>query len=150
MPQSLSKVYTHIIFSTHERYPWIDDAIEDRLFAYLGKMCRSLECQPIKTGGYRDHVHILCILSRKIAIMQLVKDVKVHSSRWMKEQSERYSGFYWQQGYGIFSVSQSHAEQVKTYIAHQRQHHQKMSFQEEYLGFLKKYEVEYDEKYVWD
>ena len=150
MPQSLAQIYIHIVFSTQERYPWIDEAIEERLFAYLGQMCKSLECQPLIVGGYLDHVHILCRLSRKIAVMNLLKEVKIHSSRWMKEQGEKYESFYWQKGYGAFSIKHKEVERVREYIANQKIHHRTKSFKEEYLTLLYENNIEYDERYVWE
>lgn len=97
-----------------------------------------------------DHVHILCMLSKKVALMKLLEEVKSHSSKWMKTKDESLKNFYWQNGYGAFSVNPVQIETVVTYIENQHEHHRKKSFQEEYLAFLKKYKVEYDERYVWD
>lgn len=150
MSQSLAKVCTHITFSTKYRQPLIDDKIENDLHAYLGGICNELECLPIKVGGYIDHIHILCVLSRKIAIMNLLKEVKRGSPKWIKTQGREYEEFYWQDGYGIFSVNSTDLEVVIKYIANQKAHHENKTFQDEYRGFLKKYNVEYDERYVWD
>lgn len=150
MSQSLAKVCTHITFSTKYRQPLIDDKIENELHTYLGGICNELECLPIKVGGYVDHIHILCVMSRKIAIMDLLKEVKRSSSKWIKTKGQDYQEFYWQDGYGIFSVNPSELEVVIKYIANQKAHHENKTFQDEYRGFLKKYNVEYDERYVWD
>ncbi len=150
MSQSLSKVYVHITFSTKERYPFIDDQIEENLFAYLGGICKGLECNPVVVGGYRDHVHILCLLSRKITQMHLLEEIKKQSSKWIKTKGEKYSKFYWQRGYGIFSVNPAEIDVVEKYIRNQREHHLNMTFKEEFRKFLKKYNVEYDERYVWE
>jgi putative transposase len=150
MPQSLSKVYVHITFSTKHRKDLIDKEIETSLFEYLGGICRGLECSPIKVGGHKDHVHILCLLSRKVAQMKLLEEVKKQSSKWVKTKSSKYSNFYWQDGYGIFSVNPSQIDIVEKYITNQADHHKKRTFQVEYRKFLKKYNVEYDERYVWD
>ena len=150
MGQSLVKNYIHLVFSTKYREPLIDEAIESELYAYLGGICNQLECQPIKIGGFTDHIHILCMLSKKTALMKLVEELKSHSSKWIKTKGENYRNFYWQGGYGAFSVNPAEMDVVVRYIENQKEHHRKKIFQEEYRGFLKKYEVEYDERYVWD
>ena len=150
MGQSLVQNYIHIVFSTKYRQPLIKPDVESELHAYLGGICNQLECQTIKVGGYTDHIHILCKLSKKIALMKLVEEVKSHSSKWVKTKGEQYSNFYWQNGYGAFSVNPSQVETVIAYIANQHQHHSKKNFQDEYRAILKKYQVEFDEKYVWD
>jgi len=150
MPQSLSKVYTHIIFGTKHRQNFIDDDIESSLFNYLGGVCRGLESHPVQVGGYRNHVHILCLLGRKVPQTKLLEELKKRSSKWIKTQGQQYQNFYWQDGYGIFSVSPGKVEVVSKYIQNQELHHRKMSFREEYRRFLDKYHVDYDEKYLWD
>ena len=109
-----------------------------------------MDCHPIKIGGYTDHVHVLCMLSKKIALMKLLEEVKSHSSKWMKTKGNDLSNFYWQDGYGAFSVNPSEIDRVIAYIANQKEHHNKITFQDEYRAVLKRYEVEYDERYVWD
>ena len=150
MAQSLVKNYLHIIFSTKNRQPLIDDYIENDLFSYLGGICNGLESYPLKIGGCRDHVHILCLLSKKIALIKFMQELKAQSSKWIKPMDERYKNFFWQDGYGAFSVTPSEIESVKRYIANQHEHHKKKTFQEEYREFLNLYDVDYDERYVWD
>jgi len=150
MGQSLVTNYLHIVFSTKHRESLIDLAIENELHKYLGGICKNLDCQPIKVGGYTDHIHILCMLSKKIALVKLMEELKSHSSKWIKSKGAAYSDFYWQDGYGAFSVNPSEVEIVIDYITNQKEHHRKKTFQEEYRAFLKKYKVEYDERYVWD
>ncbi len=150
MGQSLVKNYLHIVFSTKHRVPLIHMPVEAELHAYLGGICNRLECQTIKVGGYHDHIHILCMLSKKIALMKLMEELKSHSSKWIKTKGKEYSNFYWQDGYGAFSVKPSETERVIAYIADQHKHHEKKIFQDEYRAILKKYNVEYDERYVWD
>ena len=150
MSQSLVKNYVHLVFSTKYRQPLITATVEDELYAYLGGTCKSLECHPIKVGGYRDHVHILCMLSKKIALMKLLEEVKSHSSKWIKTKEKGLENFYWQNGYGAFSVNPAEIDVVIKYIANQKEHHRKKTFQDEYRAFLKKYKMEYDERYVWD
>ncbi len=150
MGQSLVKNYIHLVFSTKYRQPFIHEPVESELYAYMGSICKGLECHPIKIGGYTDHVHILCMLSKKIALMKLLEDVKSDSSKWIKTKGDDYKNFYWQNGYGAFSVNPAEVDRVIAYIANQHEHHRKKTFQEEYRAFLKKYKVEYDERYVWD
>lgn len=150
MSQSLSQVYIHIIFSTKYREPNIDEGIENELHSYIGGTCKELECEPIKVGGYCDHIHIICKLSRKIALMKLLEEVKKNSSKWIKTKHEKYSNFYWQDGYAAFSVNPQDVDKVVDYIARQKEHHIKKSFQDECRLFFKKYKVDYDERYVWD
>lgn len=150
MGQSLVKNYIHIIFSTKHRQPLILPPIETELHTYLGGISNKLECPVIKVGGYTDHIHILCSLSKKIALIKLMEELKSHSSKWIKTKGYAYKNFYWQNGYGCFSVNPTETDKVAAYIANQHEHHSKKTFQEEYRAFLKKYQIEYDEKYVWD
>jgi putative transposase len=150
MGQSLVKNYLHIVFSTKHRQPLIFPDIELELYSYLGGICGQLECPPIKIGGHTDHIHVLCLLSKKIALMKLLEEMKSHSSKWMKTKADSLKDFYWQDGYGAFSVNPSEVDVVKTYIENQQEHHKKKTFQNEYRAFLNKYNVEYDERYLWD
>lgn len=150
MGQSLVKNYLHIVFSTKHRQEIIHPPVEEELHAYLGGICKKLECPPIIVGCFTDHIHILCMLSKKLALMKLLEEVKSHSSKWMKSKAKTLENFYWQDGYGAFSVNPSEVDTVINYIANQKEHHRKKSFQDEYRAFLKKFNVEYDERYVWD
>jgi len=150
MGQSLVKNYVHIVFSTKYRQPLIHEAVSCDLHRYLGGICRNLECYPVQVGGVSDHIHILCLLSKKLALMKLLEEVKSHSSKWMKTKDSSLANFYWQDGYGAFSVNPSQVDWVKGYIENQAAHHQKKTFQEEYREFLRDYEIDYDERYVWD
>ena len=150
MAQSLVKNYIHVIFSTKHRKAIIDERIETELHSYLGGICKELECPPVKIGGYHDHVHIFSLLSKKIAVMKFLQEVKANSSKWIKGKGSRYENFHWQDGYGAFSVSPSEVETVKAYIESQHEHHKVKTFQDEFREFLMRYEIEYDERYVWD
>lgn len=150
MGQSLVRNFIHLVFSTKHRQPFIHQPVETELHAYLGGICNRLGCQTIIVGGYTDHVHILCMLSQKIALMKLVEEVKSHSSKWIKSKGEEYRNFYWQDGYGAFSVNPADMDRLIKYIANQHQHHNSKSFKNEYASFLKKFKVEYDERYVWE
>ncbi len=150
MGQSLVKNYIHIIFSTKHRAELIHPPIQNELYSYIAGICNEMECPPIKIGGYRDHIHILTMLSKKIALMKLLEEIKSHSSKWMKTKGSELKNFYWQNGYGAFSVNPSDLDRVITYIENQEVHHRKKTFQDEYKAYLKKYGLEYDERYVWD
>lgn len=150
MGQSLVQNYLHIVFSTKHRQPLIHPPVEQELYAYLGGICNRLECPTLIVGGYTDHIHILCRLSKKIALMKLMEALKSHSSKWIKTKGADYQHFYWQDGYGAFSVNPAEVDRVIAYIANQKVHHSKKDFQEEYRAMLKKYKTDYDEGYVWD
>jgi REP element-mobilizing transposase RayT len=150
MGQSLSKVYVHITFSTKKHFPLIDDQIEDSLFEYLGGICKGLNCNPVQVGGHKDHVHILCLLSKQISQSKLLEEIKKNSSKWIKTKDSKYSNFYWQDGYAIFSVNPTQPEVVARYIKAQKEHHVHTSFKDELRAFFKKYEVDFDERFVWD
>ena len=150
MGQSLVKNYLHIVFSTKLRAQIIHPPYNLELYSYLGGICNNLDSQVLKIGGYSDHVHILCMLSKKIALTILLEELKSHSSKWMKTKDISLKNFYWQDGYGAFSVNPTEVDTVKAYIDNQHEHHSKKTFQQEYIAFLKKYKVEYDERYLWD
>ena len=150
MPQSLAKVLIHLVFSTKNRAPLIHPQIEDELSRYLASVCRACGCAAHNIGGTEDHVHLVCYLSRTIAISRLLDDIKKSSSKWIKTKGSKYGGFSWQNGYGAFSIGQSQLATVKQYIADQKEHHRRKTFQEELRALLKKYQIEYDERYVWD
>lgn len=126
------------------------DSIKDELFNYLGGVCKNLECNPIQVGGFKDHVHILCLLSKKITLVKLLEEIKSSSSKWIKTKHEKLANFYWQSGYGAFSVNPTEIEIVTSYSKNQEEHHKVKSFQDEYRAFLKKYDVQFNEEYVWD
>jgi REP element-mobilizing transposase RayT len=151
MPQSLSAVYIHLVFSTKERRPFLrDKSVRAKLHAQLGGISKTLQSPPLIVGGVGDHVHMLCRFSRTITQAEWVKEVKRVSNGWLKEQGPGYADFEWQGGYADFSVSQSNLDQVKEYIAEQEEHHRKMTFQDELRALLRKHEIKFDERYVWD
>ena len=150
MPQSLSKNYIHLVFSTQDRRPFLTHATRPDLFAYTTNMMKNMNCPVFQIGGVEDHIHILFSLDKNIALSKLVNDLKTNSSKWLKTKSDNLIDFAWQHGYGAFSVSQSDIESVKEYVQNQTKHHEKMSFQDELRTLLKRYEIEFDEKYLWD
>lgn len=150
MPQSLAKVFIHLIFSTKERRPLIHDEVRPELHRYLGGILRECDSTLIEAGSVEDHIHLLFDLSRKVSISDTVEAVKSGSSKWIKKKGPGSAAFQWQAGYGAFSVSQSHVTTVQEYILGQKEHHLKKTFQDEFRSFLKKYNIPYDERYVWD
>lgn len=151
MPQSLARVILHVVFSTKNRVPFLKDSeLRPRLYAYMAGVLQNIGCEPILIGGVEDHVHILCNLARTITIAGLVEEAKTTSSKWMKEQGASGRDFFWQGGYGSFSVSQSNVDQVRTYVASQEEHHRKVTFQDEFRVLCRKHGIEIDERYVWD
>ena len=149
MSQSLSKVYVHIVFHTKYNQDLIKPDVESELYAYMGGILKENKCVPIAINGIENHVHVLCIQSKNIALADLLEELKRNSSRWIKTKGIGYVNFAWQGGYGCFSVSQSKVEVVKRYIENQKQHHKTESVKEEYIRFLKEYGVEYNEDYLW-
>ena len=150
MPQSLARIYVHLIFSTKNRERVIPDEVQTDLHAYLGGILNNLGCAPIEINSEPDHAHLLFLLSRTEALADVVGQVKKGSNDWLREKDAQFAQFFWQGGYGAFSVSQSAVEEVRQYIRNQREHHQRMSFQDEFRAFLQRYGIEYDERYVWD
>jgi REP element-mobilizing transposase RayT len=151
MPQSHAKIYVHIVFSTKNRSPFLMDlSLRKECRAYLAGTCKKRGSPSIIVGGVEDHVHILSMLSREESVSVLVRELKRESSKEMKTKSTQLRSFYWQSGYGAFSVSPAHVEALKKYIANQEQHHRKESFQDEFRRLLRKYGIAYDERYVWD
>ena len=150
MPQSLSKVILHIIFSTKNREPWLESNVRPRVHAYLATICRDLGAELVRVGGVVDHVHIVTTLPRTVSQAQLVEQIKKASSKWIKALDARYRGFFWQRGYGAFSVSLSQLDPVLQYIEAQQEHHRARTFQEEYRELLRRHGVDFDERYVWD
>jgi putative transposase len=150
MPQSLSKVILHIIFSTKNREPWLDSDVRPRMHAYLATICRDLGAELVHVGGVADHVHIVTTLPRTLSQAQLIEQIKKASSKWIKPFDTRYRDFFWQKGYGAFSVSPSQLEAVLQYIETQQEHHRTRTFQEEYRELLRRHGIDFDERYVWD
>jgi len=148
MPQSLSRIYMHLIFSTKDRQPCILPQHKRELHDYIGGTLNAIDCPVVKVGGMADHVHVLFCLNRTASVADVVKQVKANTTKWYKEKQQR--DFAWQRGYAIFSVSQSRVEDVRRYIENQEEHHRKRTFQEEYRAFLDSCNIKYDETFVWD
>jgi len=150
LSQSLSSILIHLVFSTKNREPFITPAIEPELHPYLAKIFRELKSPSLAIDGTRDHLHILFSLGRMINVADLVEEVKTESSKWIKKKGPEFRNFHWQRGYGAFSIGQSNVATLNRYISNQKEHHRRITFQEEYRKFLKSYGIEYDERYVWD
>ena len=151
MPQSLSVVYIHLVFSTKDRRPFLRNLeLRAALHAYLGEISKRLDCSPLEVGGVEDHVHLLSRFGRCLTQAEWVKELKRVSHHWLDRQSPEFSQFGWQGGYADFSVSQSNLDQVKQYIRNQEEHHRVMSFQDELRSLLRKHNMQWDERYIWD
>jgi REP element-mobilizing transposase RayT len=148
MPSTHTCLHFHIIFSTKDRHPFIEDAWRTRLHEYLGGLIRNADGIPEAVGGTMDHVHLLVSLGATHDLASFVKDIKQSSSRWIHENIG-IKNFAWQPGYGAFTVSVSNCDDVKKYIGNQAEHHRTKSFQDEYATLLKRHGVSYDEKYLW-
>jgi putative transposase len=150
MPQSLAKVYIHLVFSTKSRIPVLADTWRDELFQVLGGSANNLGCQSLIVGGVADHIHMLFQLARTISLSDAIGTIKWTSSAWINQTRSLSTPFQWQGGYAAFSVSQSNVEAVRDYIRRQPEHHQRQSFQDELREWLRRYEVDWDERYLWD
>jgi REP element-mobilizing transposase RayT len=149
MSQSLSKLYVHIVFHVKNNLILIRNEDKNDLYAYMGSIIKDNASIPIIINGVGDHVHILCIMSKNIALSKLTEEIKRHSSRWIKTRGKHYEHFAWQGGYGGFSVSHTLHDTIKRYIANQEEHHKKMTFKEELIIFLDDYGIDYNEQYLW-
>ena len=150
MPQSLSFLLIHVVFNTKGRAPILGATIRPALHAYLATVARNADCECYRVGGVADHVHLAVRFSRTITAADLVEQLKTASSKWLKMQAPDLAGFSWQRGYGAFSVEPANLDDLRRYIDQQEEHHRVHTFQEEYLAFLTKYGIQYEERYVWD
>ena len=150
MANTFTCLQYHVVFSTKHREPWIRPEIQERVWAYLGGIAQKNDLKPLLFGGVDDHVHLLLGLPPTAKVSEALKAIKGGSSGWLKETLPGCGGFGWQDGYAAFTVSKSQVSEIGEYIRNQREHHRVKTFQEEYRAFLKKYRVQYDERYVWD
>lgn len=151
MSQSLAQIYLHLVFSTKLREPFLQDkTLRDQTHAYLAGACKNLDSPSLIVGGFTDHVHILCRQSQNLAIKTLVGELKRESSKWLMTQGPHLSRFYWQAGYGAFSISPSHVPGLIEYIKNQEEHHSTESFQDEFRRLCERYGLVIDERYVWE
>jgi REP element-mobilizing transposase RayT len=150
MSQSLAKNLLHLVYSTKNRMLWIPPDVREQLFAYQAGIFKEWDSPALIIGGVEDHVHALFLLSKNHALKKIVEEVKKGSSKWMKSEGTGNADFHWQNGYAAFSVSQSQVPAVKRYVQTQEEHHRKMTFQDELRALMKRHEMEFDERYVWD
>jgi len=150
MPQSLANILAHVVFSTKNRQCWLQKDIYQELYPYINKILKNQKCFPYQIGGMPDHIHIVCELGKTISASKLIEEIKISTSKWIKTKDNSLADFYWQSGYGIFSISPTHLDALKSYVANQEKHHKASTFQDEFIGLLQKNNVAYDEKYLWD
>ena len=150
MAHTFTNILLHVIFSTKDRAPFLDAELKPRMLAYIGGILNEMHAIPVFMDRPADHVHVLLVQPSTVTLADLIRTIKTNSSRWVHENWPQRSDFAWQTGYGAFSVSLSAAESVKKYIAGQEEHHRKVSFQEEFVAFLKRHGIQYDERYIWE
>ena len=150
MAQSLARLHVHLIFSTKNREPWVDQSIEARVWAFLGGVARQNKLKALQIGGTENHVHMLLCVPPTVTVSKAVQLIKGGSSLWIKSEFPGKRGFAWQDGYATFTVSKSIVPEVVEYIQNQREHHRAKTFEEEYVAFLHKHEIEHDQRYVFD
>ena len=150
MAQTLVQMFVHVVFSTKNRTDLIALEIETELFAYIGGIAANNDSKLVAANGTANHIHLLLLLSKKIELSEIVSDIKRNSSRWIKTKSDNFKTFGWQDGFAAFSVGKTQVPMVKEYIAKQKEKHGSQQFEDEMRMFFGKYEIEYDERYVWD
>ena len=150
MPHSYVSCLMHCVFSTKDRAPFLDADLKPRLFAYMGGIIRELGGTALLINGPTDHVHILALLPAKLGASEAVGKVKANSSGWVHRKFPDKWSFAWQAGFAAFTVSHSQKRSVLDYISNQEEHHRQVSFKEEFLAFLKRHEIKYDERYLWE
>ena len=150
MAQSLAKIYIHAVFSTKNRERVLSSTLASSLHDYMGGILRDLGCSSVEINTEPDHAHVLFVLPRTKNVSEVIGELKRGSGVWLQAQDPGLSAFHWQNGYGAFSVSQSGVEEVREYIRNQHERHRKLSFQDEFRAMLRKYQIEFDERYVWD
>ena len=150
MPQSFTCLHYHLVFSTKNRMPLLTPDVRPRLWEYLGGIVRGQRGIPVQIGGVEDHVHLLVTLRQEPALSAFVRELKAGSSRWVHDTFPNAGQFWWQAGYGAFTVSHSALEAVKAYILNQDEHHKTQSYQDEFRALLVKHGIEFDEQYLWD
>jgi putative transposase len=149
MPSTYSNLLYHIIFSTKRREPLITRALMEELFLYVAGIVRGQNGLPLEIGGMPDHLHLVIRINPDVSVSEIVRLVKANSSNWVNERPDRVGRFAWQRGYGAFSVSFSQLDAVRRYVRTQEKHHHHRTFQEEFVDFLKRHGIEFDECYLW-
>ncbi|MBK6836490.1 MAG: IS200/IS605 family transposase [Bacteroidetes bacterium] len=150
MANTYSQIYIHLVFAVKGRENVIDKSFKNELYKYICGIVTNKKQKVFSINGVADHIHILVSIGPDYSISNLVKDIKVNSTKWINEKKFVIGKFQWQEGFGAFSVSQSQISKVATYIDNQEEHHKKTTFKQEYIDFLKSYNIEYDEKYIFN
>ncbi|HEY0547189.1 MAG TPA: IS200/IS605 family transposase [Pyrinomonadaceae bacterium] len=150
MSHSFCNLLMHCVFSTKERRPLMTLDLKERLFPYLGGIARENKMKALSIGGIEDHVHLLLSVPATMAVAKAMQLIKGGSSKWIHDNFPAHRAFSWQEGYGAFSIGISDVNRTIDYIEHQAEHHQRQDFKQEFLAFLKKHGIEYDERYIWD
>lgn len=150
MPQSFASLHIHIAFSTKHREPTIAEEIRPRLHEIIGGILREHASSLIAAGGTDDHIHLLASLGRTVSVADALRVVKSNSSNWIHNECPHLRDFQWQTGYAVFAVSYSNLDAVKTYLANQESHHHGMTYQNELRELLRRHDIEWDERYIWD
>jgi len=150
MAHTFANLLTHVIFSAKDRQPLISRELKPDLLVYMGGIVRELQCKSVAANSMPDHLHMLLSLPPSVSVAEALRIVKTNSSRWVRQTRTHLRGFAWQTGYGAFSVSQSNAASVMKYIHEQEKHHRRITFQEEFISFVTKNRVRYDERYIWE
>jgi putative transposase len=149
MAGTFTALHYHLVFSTKERFPFINDLLQERLYEYMGGIIRSEDGMLLEIGGMPDHVHLLVSIPAKISVSDFMRILKSKSSGWVRSTFPEKGKFAWQDGYGAFTVSRSELGRVTEYIRNQQEHHRVRGFQEEFLKFLEVHKIKYDERYIW-
>jgi putative transposase len=149
MADSFHSLTYHLIWSTKDRLPWFSEEIQPRIWEYIAGIALQKRMVPLCVGGYQDHVHVLLRLPPNLDVSKAVQLLKGPSSKWIHATFPKMSTFEWQDGYGAFTVSKSQTSEVFDYIKKQREHHRVKTFQEEYIEFLTRHEIEWNPEYVW-
>jgi REP element-mobilizing transposase RayT len=142
----MARILVHVVFSTKDRTPWLQEHLRPGLFAYMAGIVSRLGAEALTINGVADHVHVLLAMPTNLTLADLMRTVKTKSSRWVRDG---HSHFAWQSGYAAFSVSESNVEKVRQYIEKQEEHHTRSDFKRELVSFLKRHNLEYDERYLW-
>ena len=150
MAGTYTQLLAHVVYSTKHRQPVIKPAMREALYQHIGGIIHNKKATKLEIGGTADHLHLLIQLHQENAVADLVRDIKANSSAWIHEQFPAMRDFAWQAGYGAFTVSHSMRDVVERYVRNQEEHHRKRTFQEEFLEFLRRHEIAYDERYIWD
>ena len=150
MAGTFTNLLYHIVFSTKNRQALITNTLQEELYKYMGGIIRGEGGTLLEIGGMPDHVHLIARFKADKSVSHMLQLIKANSSKWVNERPQQNSRFSWQTGYAAFSVSESQVGVVRDYVSRQEEHHQIISFQEELLALLRKHEIEYDERYLWD